>query len=413
MKMIFLIHSDNKIKMKTTVAVFFGGRSTEHEISVISALQTINAIDSNRYHVVPVFINKEGKWLSGSMLKDIKVYRHQEILNKECDEVYMRSEYGDRNLYYAKPKGFFSKKQVLAKIDVVFPVLHGSNGEDGVFQGVMENIGVPYVGCNVLSSAVGMDKIFMKMILQNSGIPVVPFIWFTDKEWFVSPDKCILKINDNLHYPVIVKPANLGSSVGIGTAKNEDELKKVMTDACRFSSRIIVEKMITDMQEINCSVLGDADECQASVLEEPIKTGELLSYEDKYMGGSKSDKGMASSSKRIPAQLSVEVTDKIKNFAQETFQVLDCNGVSRIDVMIDKSTGEIFVNEINTIPGSLSYYLWEFTGMDFNELTNRLISLALKRNRELSSKTTNYSLNIFSGGSGLGTKGIKGGVKNS
>lgn len=395
--------------MKTKVAVFFGGRSTEHEISVISAVQTINAIDTEEYEVIPVYITKKGLWLTGSILTDLKQYKNPEKLYESCEEVYFRGQYGDNNLYLSNPKGLFKKHSVLAAIDVVFPVLHGSNGEDGVFQGLIDSIGLPYVGCDVLSSAVGMDKIFMKMILQSCSIPVVDFVWFTDKDWYIDEDKKTEDIEKKLDYPVIVKPANLGSSVGIGCATDKDELRKRVAEAIKYSSRIIVEKMIVNMKEINCSVLGDCNECETSVLEEPIKTGDLLSYEDKYLGGTKGSEGMSASSKRIPAELPEETTEKIKEYAAGTFKALSCNGVSRVDVMLDKDSGEIYVNEINTIPGSLSYYLWDATGIDFTHLTNRLIDLAFKRNREKSSKITSYDHNIFDmkafGGS-------KGGLKN-
>lgn len=396
--------------MKTTVAVFFGGRSTEHEISVISAVQAINAIDAEKYEVIPVYITKQGKWLSGSELLELKNYRTPEKLPQICEEVYMRGIYGDRNLYLANPKGFLKKKDVLASVDVVFPILHGSNGEDGVFQGLIETIGVPFVGCDVLASAIGMDKIMMKMVLSSSNIPVVPFCWFTDKEWFAKENEKIGEIEKSLHYPVIVKPANLGSSVGIGSANNPEELKKRVAEAIKYSSRIIVEKMLVKMKEINCSVLGDCDDCETSVLEEPIKTGDVLSYEDKYLGGTKGTEGMSASSKRIPAELDAKTTETIRHYAAETFRVLSCNGVSRVDVMIDETDGNVYVNEINTIPGSLSYYLWEASGIGFTQLTDRLISLALKRNREMDSKITSYSQNIFNMGAAIGAKG---GIKGS
>lgn len=396
--------------MKTNVAVFFGGRSTEHEISVISAVQAINAIDTDKYEVIPVYITKQGKWLSGNALLELKNYRTPEKLAAMCEEVYMRGIYGDRNIYLANPKGFLKKKDVMAAVDVVFPVLHGSNGEDGVFQGLIETIGVPFVGCDVLSSAIGMDKIVMKMILSSSSVPVVPFVWFSDKEWFAGEEKKIKEIENTLGFPVIVKPANLGSSVGIGSANNSEELRKRVGDAIKYSPRIIVEKMLTKMKEINCSVLGDCDDCLTSVLEEPIKTGDVLSYEDKYLGGTKGTEGMSASSKRIPAELDEETTNEIKHYAAETFRVLSCNGVSRVDVMIDETDGKIYVNEINTIPGSLSYYLWEASGIGFTQLTDRLIALALKRNREIESKITSYSQNIFNMGS---IAGAKGGLKGS
>ncbi len=251
-----------------------------------------------------------------------------------------------------------------------------------------------------------MDKITMKMILANCGIPVVDFVWFTDKEWFTKHDALVEKIESTLGYPVIVKPANLGSSVGIGRAADRERLEECVEDAARYSSRIIVEHMVDNLKEINCSVLGDCDDYQTSVCEEPIKSGEILSYEDKYMGGTKGAKGMQASQKRIPADLPVEMSDRIRFLAGETFRVLSCHGVSRVDVIVDADTNEIYVNEINTIPGSLSFYLWEATGITFSGLMDKLVELALKRKRERANKTVTYSRNIFSLGGGC-----KGGCK--
>ena len=303
------------------------------------------------------------------------------------------------------------KSPVVAEIHVVVPVLHGTNGEDGIFEGLLDTIGIPYAGCNTLSSANGMDKITMKMILRECGIPVVDYVWFTDKEWFSRRDAIIDEVEKKLGYPVIVKPANLGSSVGIGKASDRASLMAKIDNAEKFSQRIIVEHMIEQLQEINCSVLGDADDHQSSVLEEPIKTGDILSYEDKYMGGSKGSHGMQNSDKRIPAELPQDVTEHIRHIAGETFRVLSCHGVSRVDVMIDRKDGAVYVNEINTIPGSLSFYLWEATGITFEKLMDRLVELALKRKRESERKTFTYDANIFALGGGTkgGVKGAKGG----
>jgi D-alanine-D-alanine ligase len=247
------------------------------------------------------------------------------------------------------------------------------------------------------------------MILKECDIPVVDYVWFTDGQWFSQRDELINKIETKIGYPVIVKPANLGSSVGIGKASNREELIERVNHAEKFSQRIIVEDMIEQLQEINCSVLGDADDHQSSVCEEPIKTGDFLSYEDKYMGGSKSTKGMQASEKRIPADLPTEISEKIRHMAGETFRVLSCHGVSRIDVMIDRKDNSIYVNEINTIPGSLSFYLWEATGISFEQLMDKLVELALKRKRTTDRKTFTYDQNIFSLGGGVkGAKGAKG-----
>ena len=392
--------------MKTNIGVFFGGRSTEHEISVISASQAMAAIDRAKYDVTPIYITKQGRWYTGEALMEIKNYRNPKELIAKCTEVYMQPVYGDYNLYRTK-RSLLGGNGVVTKLDVVIPVLHGSNGEDGIFEGVLESIGIPFAGCNVLASANGMDKITMKMILAADGVPVVPYVWFTDKEWFARRDALVEKIETKLGYPVIVKPANLGSSVGIGSAHNREELLERVADAERYSTRLIVEHMLADMQEINCSVLGDCNDYRMSVLEEPIKNTDFLTYEQKYMGGgSKGSKGMQSAQKRIPAELPDDVTKRIQYLAGETFRILSCHGVSRVDVMIDRTDGQIYVNEINTIPGSLSFYLWEATGIPFPKLMDTLVELAVKRKRELELKTVSYDQNIFAMGGG-----VKGGIK--
>lgn len=392
--------------MKTSVGVFFGGRSVEHEISVLSGLQAIHAFNNDKYNIVPIYISKQGKWYNGDALLEVSNYKDVPALLAKVDEVYMKPEYGDYNLYKAKKPVFGSN--IAARLDVVIPVLHGTNGEDGIFEGVLETIGIPYAGCNTLSSANGMDKITMKMIMQACDIPVVDYVWFTDKEWFAKRDEIVARIENKIGYPVIVKPANLGSSVGIGRAANREELIDKVDTAEKYSSRIIVEDMVEDLQEINCSVLGDADEYRSSVCEEPIKSGDILSYEDKYMGGTKSAKGMQASQKRIPAELPDDVTKRIQFLAGETFRVLSCHGVSRVDVIIDRKSGNIYVNEINTIPGSLSFYLWEASGISFEKLMDTMVHLALKRKRESGMKIVSYDLNIFSLGKGIkGTNGPK------
>ncbi len=393
--------------MKTTIGVFYGGRSVEHEISILTALQAMYAIDDSRYNVIPIYISKEGRWYSGEPLMSVSNYKNMTALKSHCEEVYMNPEYGDYNLYRRKKPLFGS--HIVATLDVAIPALHGTNGEDGVFQGLLETIGIPFAGCDTLSAAIGMDKIVMKMVLEHSDIPVVDYVWFTDKQWATTRDKWVEKIENKIGYPVIVKPANLGSSVGIARADNRQELITKVEEASRYSTRLIVEDLVENLKEINCSVLGDCDDYTTSVCEEPIKSGKILSYEDKYMGGSKGESGMQASEKRIPADLSDEQTQRVRFLAGETFRVLSCHGVARVDVMIDDNTGAIYVNEINAIPGSFSFYLWEATGVPFDELMDKLVSLALKRKREQANKTVSYSQNIFAlgGGSKGGTKGGK------
>ena len=392
--------------MKTNIGVFFGGRSTEHEISVISASQAMHAINRDKYDVTPIYISKQGKWYTGDALFDVANYRDINSLLAKCQEVYMRPIYDDYNLYKTKKPLFGT--DVLTRLDVVIPVLHGSNVEDGIFEGVLQTIGIPYAGCDVLASANGMDKITMKMILQACDIPVVDYVWFTDKQWFAKRDDLIAQIENKLGYPVIVKPANLGSSVGIGCAHNREELIDKVDAAEQYSTRLIVEYMVKDLQEINCSVIGDCNEYRMSVLEQPLTSQDILTYTDKYMGGTKGAKGMAASQKKFPADLPDAETKRIQFLAGETFRALSCHGVSRVDVMIEGKSErdasgcrKIFVNEINTIPGSLSFYLWEGSGLKFDEEMEHLVQLALKRKREQGMKTVSYDQNIFSLGGGI------------
>lgn len=402
------------MKTKINVGVIFGGRSVENEISVLTAIQAMEALDTEKYDITPIYISKQGKWYTGEALRKSENYRQMDKLFKECEEVYLRPLYGDNNLYKVKKSLFGS--DVAATLDVILPALHGTNCEDGSFQGTIEMTGIPYAGCNVLASANGMDKITMKMILAESGIPVIDYTWFSDKEWFDAQERVIERVEAKLQYPLIVKPADSGSSVGISAVHDQKELIVAVENAVTYSKRIIVEKLVEKLKEINCSVLGNYYECEASVCEAPIRSGEILSYADKYLGGGKGSKGavkqsegMHSTVREIPANLPEATTNFIRTTAVETFKALACDGVSRIDFMIDEATDKIYVNEINTIPGSLSFYLWEATGVSFQELLERLIAIAFQRKRDSSFKTTSYKENIFNYSTGaLGAKGAKG-----
>ena len=399
--------------MKINVGVIFGGRSVENEISVITAAQTMAAMSTERYNIVPIYISKEGRWYTGDKLRITDNYRDMKALLESVDEVYFRPIYGDQRLYRVKRPLFGS--DVVTTIDVILPCLHGTSGEDGSFQGMIEMTGIPYACPNPLASANGMDKITMKMILAQSGIPVIDYVWFSDKEWFDREEQTIERVEQQLGYPVIVKPADSGSSVGIKAVHNREELKEATENAISYSKRIIVEHLVEQLKEINCSVLGNYYECEASVCEAPIRSGEILSYEDKYLGGGakgakggvKESRGMHSTVREIPARLPEQQTEFIRTKAVETFKALACDGVARIDFMIDEKDQQIYVNEINTIPGSLSFYLWEATGVGFDELVERLINIAFERKRDSSFKTTSYKENIFNYSLG-GAKGAKG-----
>ena len=269
------------MKSKINVGVIFGGRSVENEISVLTAIQTMEAINTEKYDITPIYISKEGRWYTGEALRTSANYKNMESLYKACTEVYLRPTYGDNNLYKVKKPLFGS--DIVTKLDVIIPALHGTNCEDGSFQGTIEMTGIPYASCNVLASANGMDKITMKMILAANGIAVIDYAWFSDKEWFDKQDAVVERVEKQLGYPMIVKPADSGSSVGISSVHNREELVEAIENAVSYSKRIIVEHLVEKLKEINCSVLGNYYECEASVCEAPIRSGEILSYADKYL----------------------------------------------------------------------------------------------------------------------------------
>jgi len=388
---------------KTTIAVFFGGKSVEHEISVLSAMQAIAAFDENKYIIIPIYLTKEGTWHTGDALLDVDNYKNVKQLLTQCEEVYITPSANDQAIYKVKTSWF--GKAEIATFDVAFPILHGSPGEDGSLQGLFELKQIPYVGSDVLSSAVSMDKIMSKMVLKESGVSVVDYTWFYEADWFEKEEEILAEAKKKLDYPIIVKPANLGSSVGISKADNEEELREAIELATSFAPRILLEKVITNLTEINCSVMGNNGNIMLSACEEPLRSGEILSYDDKYMsggggkgakgGGGSSGKGMSGLKRKLPAELPDQVQKDINRMAHDTFRVLDNGGVVRIDFLWDKDTNEVFVNEINSIPGSLSFYLWEATNKSFSALLDEMISFALKRQRDRSGLVKTYDRNIF------------------
>lgn len=393
--------------MKIKLALIFGGKSVEHEISIISALQAAQSLDREKYDVIPLYIAKSGEMYYGDNVGDIEAYKDIKKLIASSRQVTLAKN-GERVEIIKYPVKMFEKPFV-DYIDVAFPVVHGTNVEDGTIAGYLNMLGVPYVGCDILSSALGMDKYAMKAIFKDNGIPVLDCVVLGSDDFDRDEDECARRIELEIGYPVIVKPVNLGSSVGISKADNHKKLISALSDAFAYSKRVLVEKAITNLTEINCSVLGNDRKAEASVCERPINSDEILSYEDKYLGGSKSSKGMASTQRVIPADISNEHTLLIQELAVKAFKVLGCCGVSRIDFMIDNDANKVYLNEINTIPGSLSFYLWEPKGVKYPELLDRMISLALEAHRERSKITYAFDTNVLAGIKlGGGTKGSKG-----
>lgn len=393
--------------MKTNIAFFYGCRSVEHEVSIISAVQAMRAVDKEKYDITPVYVTKDGEMYTGDALFTIEEYRNLPALLEKCKKVNFTRENGAVIMTEAK-KMFSKPKQT--RIDVAFPVVHGTNCEDGTIQGYFEYLNLPYVGCDIISSAVGMDKAVFKDVLKNADLPVLSCKVLRAKEYMTNRDTLQKEIEDKIGFPLIVKPVNLGSSVGISKVNSKEELDDAIMLAFSFTDRILVEHAITSLREINCSVLGDSDECEASVCEEPFMNNEILSYEDKYMSNSKNggqSKGMASLGRKIPADLSEEKSAEIRELACKVFKAIGAGGVVRIDFMIDTETDTVYANEINTIPGSLAFYLWEATGVKYPELIDRLIDLAFKRQRNRDNITYTIDTNILQGAT-FGTKGAKG-----
>lgn len=395
--------------MKINVAVLFGGKSVEHEVSVISALQAMQNMNKDKYQLYPVYITKKNELYYGEDLDKIEEYKNIPRLLEKSTKINIVTD-GDKTYLLPQQQKLFSKQKPIAVIDVAFPIVHGTNVEDGALQGFIKTLNLPFVGCDVLASAICMDKYAMKVMLRDAGFPVLDGLRFTVTD-YKNSDVIIEKTEKKFGYPVVVKPVNLGSSVGISKADNKAEFEDALELAFTFADKILVEPAVVNLKEINCSVVGDYMEAEASELEEPVSADKILSYKDKYLDGGKKtggSKGMTSLKRKIPADIPAETATEIKKIAVEAFKYLDCNGVVRIDYLMNSKTGEFWINEFNTIPGSLAFYLWEPFGIKYSELLDRLISLALKRQRNREEITYSFDTNILSSGALGGAKGSKG-----
>lgn len=395
--------------MKIKVGLMFGGKSVEHEVSIISAMQAIKAFDTEKYEIIPIYISKNSEMYAGPFIGELDEYKNIDELLRKSSRVMLIKNFGDFELI-RNPKKFLMP-EVVSKIDVIFPIVHGTNVEDGTLQGYLKYLGIPFVGSDILSSSIGMDKYMTKLVLKDKNIPVLDARVYNSFDDIEEIEKDIIK---NIGLPAIIKPINLGSSVGITKVKKDDDLEEALYYAFKFSKKVLVEKAITHLREINCSVLGDEEEAIASECEEPLNATDILTYENKYIGGEKgsknSSKGMCSLVRELPAKITKSEKEEIQGLAVETFKSLGCNGVVRIDFMYDIDEKKIYVNEVNTIPGSLSFYLWEASNLEYSKLLDKMISLALKRERENEKIIYSFDSNILSGVN-LGIKGSKGNKK--
>lgn len=396
----------NNPNRKQTVAVIFGSRSVEHDVSVVTAQQVIRALDPNKYEVLPIYITRDGKWLTGPLLTDIKTFQNdnlEELMG--IKETIIPPSTGYKGMITPPVAGYLARN-VLKKIDVAFPVVHGTHGEDGTLQGVFEMADVPYVGCGVLASAVANDKITTKAILKEAGIPVVDYVSFRRYDWTRDREKWIERLEE-LGYPMFIKPASLGSSIGIGRPADRQMLGASVDVAVNMDRRVLAERAVVGAMEINCSVMGN-NEVRASVLERPVSFEDFLSYEEKYMRGG-ANKGMKGADRIIPAPLSPEMTAYIRQMTIDAFKAIDGRGIARIDYLVKDD--QVFLNEINTLPGSLSLYLWAETPeypMTPAMVVDELIRLAHEAHAEKKRTMYNYKSGLINQAAARGLKGTKG-----
>lgn len=407
--------------MSLKVAVIYGSRTCEHDVSIVSALQAMDNLDKNEYEIVPVYIARDGQWYTGRLLRNITFYSafKPELVTHVAP---VMSEDGKLTLMPVTsiaPHGFKGMVKVLMsnmnlgedtveKCDVVLPVMHGMNGEDGTLQGLLELFNVPYTSTGVLGSALGMDKIAMKQFFRGCGLPVVDGMWFARSEWNKNHEEVLNRVESSCPYPVYVKPANLGSSIGISRATDRQSLIKAIETAVEYDRRILVERGIEKPVEINCSALRIKGEVRASLCEMPASWEEFLTFDDKYLRGSKSGKGqgMESLARKVPAPISDELTQRIQQMTTQVYNAMDCKGVVRIDYMLDGD--ELYINEINIIPGSLAFYLWEPLGISFKEMLDCMIEDAFTAYAEKNRSVFSYDSSILRSVQG-GLKGAKGG----
>jgi D-alanine-D-alanine ligase len=394
--------------IKKTVGVIYGGRTVEHDVSIVTGHQVMRNIDLAQYDVVPIYIDRSGRWYTGAPLMDLKNYQANITDLMGIQEVALSPSTQHRGLIVNPGSGFLRKSKTIT-LDIVFPAIHGSHGEDGTMQGLFELADIPYVGCGVMASAIANNKIMTKVVMRQYGIPVIDGISFTRAEWEQDRTKVVQSVQAHLNFPLFVKPATLGSSIGISRVNDESELESAVEVAVNMDELILIEESAEGAIEINCAVMGSGYNITPSLLEKPVSYSEFLDFSAKYLQGSG---GMKGADRKIPAPLSDELTEKIQTTAVNAFQAIDGRGTARIDFLVKPDSNEIYLNEINTMPGSLGFYLWQAQGMTGREVVQKLIEDAITANRTKRANMYDYRTNLveLTAERGLkGTKGSKGG----
>ena len=403
--------------MRIRVGVIFGGESVEHEVSIITAIQAMNKIDEEKYDIIPIYITKDREWYTGDMLRDIEVYQDLNLIKRYSTNVVLYYKNGSYVLQ--KKNGLF--KGTVKEIDIAFPIVHGTNVEDGVLQGYLQTIGIPFVGANVYGSVAGQDKVIMKDIWKEENLPMTKYVWFYDTDYRQDKDSVLAKVKD-LKYPLIVKPATTGSSVGISFCDDVESLKEGIDEAIQYDTKIIVEEVVQNLKEVNIAVMGNYENQKVSAIEEVFSGNHFLTFQDKYIGNGKgklkgfkkgavktTSKGMASANRKLPADLDPKMQKEIEDIAMRAFKVLGSAGNSRIDFLVDEKTKKVYINEINSIPGSLAFYLWDAKDINFTQVLDDMIQIGIKDYKKRVSKTHSFESNILAGfAANNGVKGMKG-----
>lgn len=399
---------------KMNIAVFFGSRSCEHDVSIVSALQCIEATKAAGFNVTPVYISRDGLWYTGEPLENIETFREFNPMTKGITRVTLdvTANAGDLWAWPPQRAGLFAKVPTpLCHIDCVIPVFHGWHGEDGTIQGLLEMANIPYASSGVLGSAIGMDKIAMKQILRGAGFPVLDFVWFTREQLKKERQAVIERVEKEIKYPAFIKPAALGSSIGVSRAKNREELERALDVAASYDRRILVEVGVVHPVEINCAAVGYGEDVRASVCEMPVPSSNdtFLDFWQKYLRNASTkgedSRGMKSLSRVVPAPIGDELTGRIQTMTCDIFKLLDCCGTVRVDFILDQND-MLFVNEPNTIPGSLAFYLWKASGLDFPKLIEKMVEDALCAHADKNSSVFAYDSSILKKVA-AGTKGSK------
>ena len=375
--------------MKQNILVIFGGKSVEHDISIITGLQAINNIDKQKYTIYPVYIDKQGRWFFSDKFNDIN---NLIDIDKKSKKIFKTTMFaGDSNLYLINK----NKVKTLAHIDCVLCCTHGGSGENGALQGFLDVVGVPYTCPKVLSSAICMDKLISKILFEKAGLNVTQYLSFSDLEIKNNLQKVIKTIESKFNYPIVIKPCCLGSSIGISFVKNKSKLNQALLLASSFDSQVLVEEAVQNLQEINVSVMSIDGKIVTSVLEKPKTQKEILSFDEKYLQNPNQKSGMSNFKRELPAKITNELWDKIVDMSKTAYKICKLNGLVRIDYLLNDKTQQVYINEINTIPGSLSFYLWQYDKYSFDKLIDLMIQQAIKQHQIIKQKTIIYNTNVL------------------